>query len=273
MKMRKFINIFLSIFLICTIVLMCNSAFAAKEPHDEIQDYVISVDVLGDGTAKIVYHFEWKVLDSDSDGPLEYLFVEIPNKHIDNVIALSDNIRSIKYTSSSDNGSGNFLRIDFNRKYYKDEIFTFDFSIEQGHMYILKDNGTIEFGFTPGWFPNIAIKNLTVKWNGSYVKESNSQYKDENDQLIWTTILEAGQDEKMSVILVYDQSQFESLGKYKQSTNTKGGLSAGAILVIILIVIFIVLILFVIMDDGYGGGGYYGGGGVGYHGDRVLGST
>lgn len=117
--MKKLISFIMVVIII--VIMPFSTALAAKEPLDEIQNYTISVDMLSDGNAKINYHFNWKVLDSDSEGPLEYLFVGIPNKHVENITALSDNIKSIEYTSSSDNGSGDFVRIDFYRSYYKEK--------------------------------------------------------------------------------------------------------------------------------------------------------
>lgn len=239
------------------------TAFAAGDPLDEIQKYRIEIDMLDNGNAEITYTLDWKVLDSDSEGPLEYLFVGVPNRHIDEITALSDNIKSIEYTSSSDNGSGHFVRIDFHRSYYKDEEFTFAFKINQGYLYTLNDDNTVTFGFTPGWFDNIAIKDLTVLWNGNYVVSSNSQSTDENNRLVWQTSLEAGESEKISCEVVYQQNRFSELSPDRQAANASDGeLGALGVLLIIFVIVLFVLFILAMIDDGYGGGGGYRGGGV-----------
>ena len=134
---RRIIAAFLAII----VMFSCSAtAFAAEEPLDEILKYRIEIDMLDNGNAEITYTFDWKVLDSDSEGPLEYLFVGIPNRHVEEYTPLTDNIKSLEYSSTSDRGSGHFVRIDFHRKYYKDEVFTFSFKINQGYLYTLNDD-------------------------------------------------------------------------------------------------------------------------------------
>ena len=102
------------LWLILVFVFLPLTALAA--PLDEIQEYDITVDVRDDGTLDIKYHIVWKVLDSDAEGPLKWVKIGIPNRHVDEIKALSDNIKKIKY---SDNG-GDFVRIDFKESYGAD---------------------------------------------------------------------------------------------------------------------------------------------------------
>jgi len=256
---RGFIGLILALLMLFS---CATTAFAAGEPLDEIQSYRIEVDMLDNGNAEITYTFDWKVLDSDSEGPLEYLFVGVPNRHIDEITALTDNIKSIEYTSSSDNGSGHFVRIDFHRSYYKDEEFTFAFKINQGYLYTLNDDNTVTFGFTPGWFDNIAIKDLTVLWNGNYVVSNNSQNTDENNRLVWQTSLEAGESEKISCEVVYQQNRFAELSPDRQAANASDGELGAGFFIVLIIIIIVILFIIMIAEDGYGGGGGYRGGGV-----------
>ena len=53
----------------------------AKGDLDEIINYTITVDVNEDATLTMVYHIDWKVLDSTTDGPLTWVRIGIPNKH------------------------------------------------------------------------------------------------------------------------------------------------------------------------------------------------
>ena len=45
---------------------------------DEILSYEITADVLEDASVDLVYNISWKVLDSDSEGPLEWVQIGIP---------------------------------------------------------------------------------------------------------------------------------------------------------------------------------------------------
>ena len=67
---------------ICFISLYICTPVKAANPTDEILDYEITVDV-DQNTARtlIKYHIEWKVLDSDKAGPLEWLKIGIPSRH------------------------------------------------------------------------------------------------------------------------------------------------------------------------------------------------
>ena len=106
-----------------------SSAYA--DDLDEIVNYRITVDVNEDATLSMVYHIDWKVLDSTSEGPLSWVRVGIPNDHYSSIEGLSDTIDSIRYDSSD----GSYVRIDLDRNYYEGEIASFDFAIEQGTSY------------------------------------------------------------------------------------------------------------------------------------------
>ena len=92
--MKRILKIF-------TIVLLVFSTISFKEIKadeyiDEITDFEIKVDVLDDGSLKMVYHIEWLVLD-DEIGPLLYAEIGIPNSHYVSFSALTSNISNIDY--------------------------------------------------------------------------------------------------------------------------------------------------------------------------------
>ena len=98
---------------------------------DEIVNYEITVDVNEDATLHMIYHIDWKVLDSSSEGPLSWVVIGIPNNHYVEYNPLSDCIKSMTYTSS--NGSG--LKITLDKNYYKDEIVPIEFELVQDYTY------------------------------------------------------------------------------------------------------------------------------------------
>ena len=112
--MKNFKKILISaIILACLLITMTLPAYAASKPLDEIQDYTITVNMRPDGTMDIKYHLEWKVLDDSLEGPLEWVKIGNPNKYVDEITALSNNIKNIKYISDG----GSFIRIDFKNIY------------------------------------------------------------------------------------------------------------------------------------------------------------
>ena len=155
----------------------------AAENLDEIEDYTITVNVREDGTLDIRYDVVWKVL-SDKNGkePVTWVKVGIPNSHVDTVEAITENIESAKYYSSG----GDFVRVDLSRKYYKGETFEFSFTIHQSYMYMLEDNA-IKYSFTAGWFEDIEVKHITIRWNKMWVEESTAtDVSEDGKYLVWT---------------------------------------------------------------------------------------
>lgn len=234
---------------------------SARNPLDEIQDYIIKIDMREDGTMDIVYHIEWKVLDSTSEGPLEWVKIGCPNLHCDEIAAKSGNIKEIGYYA--DNGA--YIRIDFDRQYEAGEIVKFDYSIHQSYMYVIEEgNHLCRYSFTPGWFDDIDVKHIMVEWNERNVIESNAQRTDDG-YLIWEEELPAGKRLNASVkynLDVFDTNPDEQYTEDYGKNTTKSGdgeLSTGAIILIIIVVIVILAIVIAICcDDDYHGG--FGGG-------------
>lgn len=130
-------NKLLLMFIILVAVIFGMSLTSNATDLDRIEDYEITVDVRNDGTLDMKYHIVWKVLDSTSEGPLEWVKIGIPNKKIDNIRALSDTIKSIRLYEEL---NGSYIRIDFDRAYMENEIIQFDFSFHQSYMYTINGN-------------------------------------------------------------------------------------------------------------------------------------
>ena len=153
---------------ILTVIIIFCAAFSiltvqAGAPIDEIKTYGIDVDLNEDGTVNLFYHIDWLVLDSDEEGPLEWVKIGIPNSHMLSAKAESSNISDIGYYSSG----GSYVRIDLDKKYYEGETVSFDFSIVQDYMYQVNylTEGETVYEFTPGWFDTIKVDKMIVKWN------------------------------------------------------------------------------------------------------------
>lgn len=216
-------------------------------PLDEIEDYTITIDMNKDGSMDIKYHIEWKVLNSTIEGPLEWVQIGIPNANVSNVKKLTSNIKKAKYNYDY----GNYVRIDFHRKYYAGEIVTFEFSIKQSHMYTINSDGTCIYGFTPGWFDNINVKKATIKWNrNNMINATNGSKLDEYGYIVWTKEIPKGQ--KMSVQATFNQSAFK-LDKNKQAKDakTRGSNPYSMIYIVIFIVAIIISIIRISLRNTY----------------------
>lgn len=187
--MKKFTRLLIASVFAASLLLSAVPAFA-DSPTDEILNYEITVDVNEDATLNMHYHLEWKVLESDGIGPLSWITIGIPNRHCIDYSAASDNIKSIVYEGD---GYSN-LRIDFKKEYYEGEIISFDFDFRQDYMYTMNlyEQGKTVYQFTPGWFDEIAVKNITVRWNNADAESWSPSCKVEGGYLVWSDSLGPG---------------------------------------------------------------------------------
>ncbi|MBQ4369447.1 MAG: hypothetical protein II784_00445, partial [Oscillospiraceae bacterium] len=163
MKMIKKLALLPVLALLALILLPAMAAPARADALDEIINYEITADVNEDGTVSMIYHIDWKVLDSDSEGPLEWVKIGIPNSHCEDIEGRSDAVKKIKYTSDG----GSYIRVDLDRKYYEGEVAEIEFELTQDYLYEVNwlTEGETVYSFTPGWFDDIEIDNLTIRWN------------------------------------------------------------------------------------------------------------
>lgn len=250
---RKITTLATAIYMILFVILaMVPTNAFARDPLDEIQNYQIQVDMRPDGTMDIRYHIEWKVLDDTSEGPLEWVKIGCPNFHVDEIKALTHNIKNIRYTSDG----GAYIRIDFDRKYKKDEIVEFDYSIHQSYMYVVEeDNHICSYSYTPGWFDEINVKNIQIKWANNNVIESNASREDDG-YLIWEGSLKPG--ERLNASVKYNLDTFTTDKDMQYTDKTRDPESNKVILFIAIIAIVLLILIFLCAylfnDDDYHGG-------------------
>ena len=115
----------IALILLLIAALVLPLAASAAGDLDEILLYTVTAEVNDDATVTLTYHIEWKVLDSSSEGPLEWVTVGIPNSHYSDLTALSSAVKKIGYSSSG----GSSVRIDLDRKYYAGEVAVMEFSL------------------------------------------------------------------------------------------------------------------------------------------------
>lgn len=260
--MKKFKRFFTFLFLIAICILAIPNEAFAKELLDEIQDYELIVDMRNDGTMDIKYHIEWKVLDDSSEGPLSWVKIGIPNKHVDEIQASSSNINEIKYMAES---GKTYIEVHFDREYYANEIISFDFSIHQSHMYVIdEEDHLLRYSFTPGWFDEIEVKNIVIKWNDFNVIKSNSK-QSENGYLVWNSSLSYG--EKMNASVSYNLDAFNTNKdeQYKENESTIDGMMVIIIICVIILAIIVIGAIVCAVSDGYDDHSGFGGNRTSYH--------
>ncbi len=260
--MRKFKRFFAFLFLIAICILAIPNKVFAKEPLDEIQDYELIVDMRNDGTMDIKYHIEWKVLDDSSEGPLSWVKIGIPNKHVDEIQASSSNINEIKYMAES---GKTYIKVHFDREYYANEIISFDFSIHQSHMYVIdEEDHLLRYSFTPGWFDEIEVKNIVIRWNDFNVIKSNSK-QSENRYLVWNSSLSYGEKINVSVSYNLDAFNTNKAEQYKENESTVNETTVILVVGVIFLVIVVIALLIYLSRDDYDNHSGFGGGGTVYH--------
>ncbi len=196
---RNGILVSLALCLLLFVPLLATSAHAAD--LDEILDYEITVNVNSDATLDMLYHIDWMVLDSTSEGPLSWVEIGIPNRHYSNLRAISPAVKKVSE-------SGDYVRVDLNREYFAGEVAQIEFSLTQDYMYQMDEltEGETVYHFTPGWFDGIRVDLLTIRWNADgAIGQTPSCLKD-GGYYEWTASLAKG--EKYSVSVTYPDDAF-----------------------------------------------------------------
>lgn len=234
------------------------SNFCMAKDLDRINEYTITIDPRANGTLDMNYHLEWEVLDSTTEGPLEWIKIGIPNANVTGITALSDNIQKIAYYQDS----GDYIRIDFKQKYTQGNVIDIDFKFNQSYMYTLS-SGYCNYKFIPGWFSDIYVKNLTIKWKADDVSTYSPKAKVSHGYYVWSTSLSKGRT--YTVDVSYPSETFKTSYSMQASNatvtsryNNNSAIPSG--IIVLFVLVFFVSILSSICGGGYRshrGWGYY----------------
>ena len=205
---------------------------------DEIENYTIYAEPdWEDGSVYLKYDITWKVLDSDTDGPLEWVKIGIPNSNVEEIEGYSSNIENIRYYKNG----GSYVRIDFDRKYYEGETVEFSFGIHQHHLYQTID-GMRVYRFTPGWFDEIVVDELNIYWKSDNIKYVLNGYWEQDGYYQFRTSLAEG--EKYTVKIEYDADVFQTEDDKKISHPV--GTGTKIVMAVMLLVVPGILLLLII---------------------------
>ena len=221
-KIKRFLVLILCLMMLLPVIAMR----AAAADLDEILNYTITVDVNEDATLHMVYHIDWKVLDSTSEGPLEWVKIGVPNSHYSSMEGRSDAVRRI--SGMNENGE-TYARIDLDRAYCAGEVAQIEFELTQDYMYQvdMMTEGETVYRLTPGWFDDIRVDEMTIRWNADKVLSHDPDSLVEGGYCTWTKPLSKG--EKYRVTVTYPNDAFgfdtskEILSGTERSSDGSGG--------------------------------------------------
>ena len=112
------------------------------------------------------YDIAWKVLDSTSEGPLTWVQIGVPNDAYEITGFGGDAVSATPYNQNGESK----VRLDLNREFQAGETATFTFTIRQQNL-LQKVGDEYRCDFVPGWFDDIAVKQMTVRWQPGQSRE------------------------------------------------------------------------------------------------------
>ena len=224
---------------------------------DYIPDYFVTVDLREDGSADIVYDITWQVIDGDQTDYLSWVKIGLP---------LTDTISELQYTGDG----GSYAKVVFARRYYSPEVAAqnggesrvrFAFSVHQSHLFSLNSDGTATFEFTPGWFDDLVVEHMQVRWRSGdgFVADNSSE---EDGYLIWDFgPMGHGQSANIHVTVpVTTAETFDPDAQLTAADYDDGGMTAdemiGILTVVIGLLIFAAALIIIVgsMTPDWGGG-------------------
>lgn len=233
---------------------------------DYIPDYFVTVDLREDGSADIVYDITWQVIGGDQTDYLSWVKIGLPNAHAEDLTPLTDTISDLQYTGDG----GSYAKVVFARRYYSPKVAAqnggesrvrFAFSVHQSHLFSLNSDGTATFEFTPGWFDDLVVEHMQVRWRSGdgFVADNTSE---EDGYLIWDFgPMGHGQSANVHVTVpVTTAETFDPDAQLTAADYDDGGMTAdemiGILTVVIGLLIFAAALIIIVgsMTPDWGGG-------------------
>ena len=124
------------------------------------------------------------------DEPLTWVRIGLPNSHNDSLVNLTPD--TVLNVSSVDDG-GSFAKVDFINAYFPPDIAAtigaqssvhFAFQVHQSHLFLLNEDGNADYSFTPGWFDDLCVDELTIRWVALDGIQADNDSQDGN-YLVW----------------------------------------------------------------------------------------
>lgn len=248
--------------LLCLCPLLVGRARAAD--LDLIQRYQVDVTPnTADGSLLIRVDIDWKVLD---EGPVSWVKIGIPNGSLREETPLSDNIAELNYDNS-------YMYIYLNRDYDDGESFHIAYSWVQEYMYTINDDGSLSYDYTPGWFDEAVVQEMSLTWHDPEAAHGTGSDGQVGGEHVLTRV-DMGHGETMGFSVRYDfwptELDWENSRdnaptgdidyypsdydyNYDYDYGYDSGIDAGTVIVILVIIAYVVIRI-VAASDGYSGG-------------------
>lgn len=186
--MKQRFALFWAVFLLLAALLALPAA-ADEGDYDRINEYLVTVDLREDGSADITYDIDWQVLAGDKTEYLSWVKIGLANSYAEDLTPLTDTISAISLLEDG----GVYAKVVFSRRYYSPEVAAenggasrvrFSFTVHQSHLFTSNDDLTASFAFTPGWFDDLCVERMVVRWkNGDGFVADNTGV--DGDYLTW----------------------------------------------------------------------------------------
>ena len=122
-----------------------------------------------------------------------------------------------------------YAKIYFYKSYYADETVVFEFELVQDYMYqvdMLSEGETV-YRLTPGWFDDIRVDEMTIRWNADKVLSHEPDSTVEGGYYTWTKALSKGEKYRVTVTYPNDAYGFDTSKEILSGTERAGGASGG----------------------------------------------
>ena len=243
-----------SLVLLLVLPLLALPARADEGDLDEIANYVVTVDPRADGTADITYEIDWNVIGGSADEPLSWVKIGLPNPHNDSLENLTpDTVSDVRAM----NGEGAFAKVVFTNRYYAPDVAAangqksnvhFAFRVHQSHLFLLNGEGGADYAFTPGWFEDLCVKQLTIRWRAvdGMTAEDGAL---ENGYYVWT-FQNLGHGERVTVSVTLPAESAAGLDPnaaaaanemYYEEDDSGDALLIGFLIVFVLVLMLVLL--------------------------------
>lgn len=186
--MKKRFALLWAALLLCAALLALPAA-ADEGDYDRINEYLVTVDLREDGSADITYDIDWQVLTGSDSEYLSWVKIGLANSYAEDLTPLTDSIAALSLLEDG----GVYAKVVFSRRYYSPAVAAenggesrvrFAFTVHQSHLFTSNDDGTASFDFTPGWFDDLCVERMVVRWkNGDGFVADNTGT--DGDYLTW----------------------------------------------------------------------------------------
>ena len=226
--------------------------YADDGDMDYIPEYLVTVDLWADGSADITYDITWQVIGGDQTDYLSWVKIGLPNAYAEDLTPLTDTISDLQYTEDG----GSYAKVVFAHRYYSPDVAAanggesrvrFAFSVHQSHLFTRSDDGTATFEFTPGWFDDIVVEHLQVRWRSGdgFVADNTAT---DGDYLTWDFgPMNHGQQADIHVTVpVTTATDFDPNAALTSADYSDGSDNFDDLVDILIVAGFILLVIFII---------------------------